>query len=255
MGKLKISVVWFACLRDLAMLQESMNSVRRCLPLGAELVVSFDQSERDDAPIVGGWDGVRLAWTDFPRGLSLNQSPACVEGMLDVFDGLDGDVVVKMDSDTIMRGDPREVLAAFDLVGEEGVMRFGSKEREVASYRFAKGHAYALSREVIQRACAHREDGLLEAADAHTGGLLSHSAQRVTWPEDGVMSQVVQMLQPDPRRVGLFPERAPIRWCADYDWATEEVTAPLSYFVNCGNLAEPKQERCERVAKVMRRVA
>ncbi len=240
-----LTVLYFACLRDVELLKISLSS----LPVGLSVVLAVDEAEREEFEKLGLAQAMgpspRVESTEFPRGYSLNQSPDCVIGMLEYYDRL-GTNVLKVDCDTACLHFPKLLLASdYDHIGQKGTTTFDGEGMRLDQYDYIKGHAYFLSRRMIQRIIENAE-GLLSAADAFARGKLSHPAQVLNWPEDGTISIIVQMLQPEPGRIAMCPE-GPLEWCTHYNWRTGEHN-PLAHFVNCGD--EPGKDRA-RTAKVM----
>ena len=219
-----IAAIIFACERD----REHLDiAVRSLLNYGIPVTVAFDQADNCPTPEFTA----RLV-TNFPRGHSLNESPECVAGMIEAISHIHAATVLKMDCDTVLTGGIEHIrLGDYDLIGQKQIISVSDAEgNPFHSYSYALGHAYMLSRSIIDQMIEHKPTDLLRATDDYSRNLLSSNPGPVKWPEDETMSLIAQMLAPDPNRWLLTSKALPI--VAHYDHATKK--APTGIFTNFG---------------------
>jgi hypothetical protein len=226
----KLAAIIFSCERDKELMKLTSDSLR---VKGVPVAVAFDKD--DDCPAPG--DTTRMK-TDFPRGHSLNQSPECVCGILEAMNEIDADTILKVDSDTLLTGGLDHIdFSAYDLVGQRGTIVARSQGKLVHTYPYAHGHAYAISRELLDSILSHKPTELLKAVDAYSRGLLSKSPGPVIWPEDETISLMAQMLSPDANKWLLTDQALP--FVADFDHATQASSPGV--FTNFGNSSNREQ--------------
>ncbi len=245
----KLTAVYFACSRDLDLLEWSAAQ----FPRDIQVVAAFD--EGDDVPeSIAGIE--KIIRTKFPRGISLNQTPDCITGMLGVYHQLvideDCATLLKIDCDTALTGDLTAIpFEEFDLIGQQGEIEAEHLGELVNSYRFAKGAAYALSATIIRRMASYDVEELLAAVNAFSGGLLD-SMPSVKWAEDETFSLLARMLQPDANRIRMIPDGDGFRnFVSDYDYSLNSASPGI--FTNYGNLyGTSKDEGRQRVLAAMK---
>lgn len=219
-----IAAIIFACERD----REHLDiAARSLLNYGIPVTVAFDQADNCPTP-----ESTARLVTNFPRGHSLNESLECVAGMIEAISHIHAATVLKMDCDTVLTGSIEHIrFGDYDLIGQKQTISVSDAEgNPFHSYPYALGHAYMLSRSIIDRMIEYKPTNLLRAADDYSRNLLSRTPGPVKWPEDETISQIVQMLSPDPNRWLLASKAMPI--VANYDHVTGRM--PSGVFTNFG---------------------